>query len=70
MPTQTGDGIKLGLEKRGIAMTSKRDGGLARCETCGKTLIAPYDGQPYWCTECSIEKDQRFQRRRKNYEKV
>jgi DNA-directed RNA polymerase subunit RPC12/RpoP len=28
---------------------------LAKCKKCGATLIAPYDGNPYWCTECSYE---------------
>ena len=33
--------------------------GLARCEKCGEELIAPYDGQPYWCIECSQEIDRK-----------
>lgn len=44
-------------------MTTKRDGGLARCEKCGMTLIAPFDGQPYWCTECSYEDELRERKR-------
>jgi hypothetical protein len=31
---------------------------LAKCAKCGETLIAPEDGQPHWCTQCSIEMDQ------------
>jgi hypothetical protein len=30
---------------------------VANCEGCGAELIAPYDGQPYWCTECSHNED-------------
>jgi len=30
---------------------------MAKCHNCGVELIAPYDGQPYWCTECSYEDD-------------
>ena len=26
---------------------------LAKCEGCGKPLIVPYDGLPFWCIECS-----------------
>ena len=32
---------------------------LAKCHTCGAELIAPYDGKPYWCTECSWEDEMR-----------
>ncbi len=31
--------------------------GLARCTGCGATLIAPADGKPYWCIECSQKQD-------------
>lgn len=37
---------------------------LAKCHKCGATLIAPYDGKPYWCTECSYEDDLKYNRRR------
>lgn len=30
---------------------------LAKCAKCGVELIVPHDGQPYWCTECSIEEE-------------
>ena len=36
---------------------------VARCKTCGEQLIAPYDGQPYQCTECSHREDERRSRR-------
>lgn len=39
-------------------------GGLAKCATCGATLIAPDDGQPRWCTECSYKDDQKKGTRR------
>ena len=32
---------------------------LAKCHSCGKELIAPYDGHPYWCVECSYEEELR-----------
>jgi hypothetical protein len=38
-------------------------GGLAKCADCGAELIAPYDGNPYWCTECSQKEDERRGRR-------
>jgi DNA-directed RNA polymerase subunit RPC12/RpoP len=38
---------------------------LAKCHTCGKTLIAPYDGKPYWCTKCSYEEEYMKEKRRK-----
>jgi len=38
-------------------ITKKHNTGLAKCHNCGVELIAPYDGQPYWCTECSYEND-------------
>jgi len=38
-------------------VTKKREGGLAKCEDCGVTLIAPYDGHPYYCQECSQMRD-------------
>jgi DNA-directed RNA polymerase subunit RPC12/RpoP len=28
---------------------------VAKCHSCGRELIAPYDGHPYWCVECSYE---------------
>lgn len=31
--------------------------GLATCAKCGDELIAPEDGQPYWCIECSHKLD-------------
>jgi DNA-directed RNA polymerase subunit M/transcription elongation factor TFIIS len=30
---------------------------MSKCEKCGALLIAPYDGKPYWCTECSYEEE-------------
>lgn len=39
-------------------MTEKKTG-LAKCHKCGVTLIAPEDGQPYWCTGCSYEEELR-----------
>jgi hypothetical protein len=44
-------------EKNNEPVTKKREGGLAKCEDCGVTLIAPYDGQPYYCQECSQIRD-------------
>lgn len=38
--------------------------GTAVCYECGVDLIAPADGQPYWCTECSQEEEERMQRGR------
>jgi hypothetical protein len=35
----------------------KKPSGLAKCAGCGETLIAPDDGEPWYCTECSYEKD-------------
>jgi len=32
---------------------------LAKCAGCGAELIAPEDGQPYWCTECSQAADEK-----------
>jgi len=31
---------------------------LAKCAKCGVELIAPYDGNPYWCTDYSRENDE------------
>jgi hypothetical protein len=45
-------------EKIHNRIAEKRDGDLAKCEGCGVTLISPYDGQPYWCQECSMERDE------------
>ena len=39
---------------RGAPMT------LAKCEGCGKPLIVPYDGLPFWCIECSMKEDEKF----------
>ena len=36
---------------------------VAKCHKCGVELIAPYDGQPYWCTECSIEEEEDYRER-------
>jgi DNA-directed RNA polymerase subunit RPC12/RpoP len=41
---------------------------LAKCHTCGRELIAPYDGMPYWCTECSYEDDLKVLRQSKDGE--
>jgi len=41
-------------QKRNMA---KEYPGLARCAGCGSTLIAPADGKPYWCIECSQKQD-------------
>jgi hypothetical protein len=43
-------------------MTEKKSG-LAKCEKCGVTLIAPDDGQPRWCFDCSYEDDLRERER-------
>lgn len=40
---------------------------LAKCHECGVELIAPFDGQSYWCTECSQKEEEEYQKRR--YEK-
>jgi len=46
-----------------VSMTKKREGGLAKCEDCGDTLIAPYDGNPYWCIACSQKQDRKREER-------
>ena len=28
---------------------------LAKCAKCGKPLIVPYDGLPFWCIDCLVE---------------
>ena len=38
-----------------------RKTGLAICYDCGAELIAPADGKPYWCTNCSHEAELRKQ---------
>jgi hypothetical protein len=43
---------------------------LAKCHKCGVELIAPYDGQPYWCTECSIEEEEDYRERETPPEEV
>ena len=35
----------------------------AKCHDCGAELIAPYDGKPYWCIECSYKYDMKKQQR-------
>lgn len=37
----------------------------AKCHKCGDELIAPDDGKPYWCTKCSQEEEEEYQRKRK-----
>jgi len=39
--------------------SAKKKSGLAHCAGCGAELIAPYDGMPYWCIECSQEEERR-----------
>jgi DNA-directed RNA polymerase subunit RPC12/RpoP len=33
---------------------------LAKCAKCGRELMAPDDGHPYWCTECSYEDELKY----------
>ena len=49
---------EVGDRSKGWLMMA-RDRGLARCAGCGAELIAPEDGKPYWCIECSQEMDRK-----------
>lgn len=42
------------MENRSIKH-APRETGSAICSNCGKQLLAPADGKPFWCLECSTE---------------
>lgn len=59
------ESIKISLASGGEMTESKRlvkKTGGAVCYDCGEELIAPADGQPYFCIECSQNRD--YERRR------
>jgi len=58
---------KKETERTMIEKPSKN--GLAKCHSCGIELIAPYDGQPYWCTECSYEEELKERAKKIKFEK-
>lgn len=56
------ESIKLIIASDRYKMTRKNHEikceGNAVCYDCGEDLIAPADGQPYWCISCSMKQDE------------
>jgi ribosomal protein S27E len=49
----------MSTESKTSAHSQPSPGSLAKCADCGATLIAPDDGKPYWCIECSQKREER-----------